>query len=71
MESNQNGVAKPEVQEDETVRWVTEYEYGAHTVDGEEELFIEQQLDMLATHALVDAALDEGIDPTSRFLEKL
>lgn len=67
----QNGVAKPEVQEDETVRWVTEYEYGAHTVDGEEELFIEQQLDMLATHALVDAALDEGIDPTSRFLEKL
>lgn len=67
----QNGVAKPEVQEDESVRWVTEYEWGGHTVAGEEELYIEQQLDLLATHAVVDSALDDGIDPTSRFLEKL
>lgn len=67
----QNGVAKPEVQEDESVRWVTEYEWGAHTVAGEEELYLENQLDLLATHAVVDSALDDGIDPTSRFLEKL
>lgn len=67
----QNGVAKPEVQEDESVRWVTEYEWGAATVEGEDELFLENQLDLLATHAVVDSALDDGIDPTSRFLEKL
>jgi predicted transcriptional regulator len=67
----QNGVAKAEVQEDETVRWVTEYEYGAHTVEGESELLLEEQLDLLATHDVVDYACEMGIDPTSRFLEKL
>lgn len=62
-----NGVAT----ENEKGEWWTEYEYGACDVAGEEPLTTAAQSDLVATMVIIDALIDDGIDPLSPLGEKL
>lgn len=66
-----NGLSK-EVQCERTGKtiWVSDYEYGANYVD-DHHVYIEDQVDILATWDRVNQLLDEGIDPTSPLGEKI
>lgn len=64
-----NGVSK-RVMVDDKERWLSEYEYGC-TFDEDEHLYLEDQLDALATYDRICDIIDSGMDPTSSLGESL
>lgn len=65
--ATRNGVVE---KDEESGLYYSEYSYGDCEVDGEM-LHLDEQLDVIATHDVIDDLLDQNIDPTSPLGESL
>lgn len=65
--ATRNGVVE---RDDQSGLFYSEYSYGDCSVDGEY-LHVDEQLDVIATHDVIDDLLDQNIDPTSPLGESL
>ncbi len=65
--ATRNGVVE---KDEESGIYYSEYSYGDSVVDGEL-LLVEEQLDVIATHDVINDLLDQNIDPTSPLGESL
>lgn len=65
--ATRNGVVE---KDEESGLYYSEYSYGDCVVDGEF-LHVDSQLDVIASHDIIDDLLDQGIDPTSPLGELL
>lgn len=65
--ATRNGVVE---KDEESGIYYSEYSYGDCEVDGDV-LTADEQLDVIATHDIIDDLLDQGIDPTSPLGELL
>lgn len=65
--ATRNGVVE---KDDESGLYYSEYSYGDCNVDGVH-LHADEQLDIIATHDVIDDLLDQNIDPTSPLGESL